>query len=286
MFQIWEHCYAKELKVNATEHPVLLTEHPNPSQADREKMTQIILEKFGAPSVFLAFKPVLSLYAAGLYDGVVLQMGYGATHAVPCTQGNPLNKESLRLNLGGCDLDGFMKELLEKKGTVINDVDSVTSLKESVCSVALSFDEQVASAVPKSFKLPDGTEISVTDEQFRCPEALFQPSLLANDSPGVPQLLHNAVMQCEEDVRKKLYSSVVIAGGNSLLPGIADRLKKELEALVSPPYKVGIIKSPSSEHSSFIGASILTSLESFESIWLTKKEYEEAGPAIVHKKFV
>ena len=249
-------------------------------------MTEIILEKFGAPSVFLAFKPVLSLYSAGLYDGLVLQMGYGATHAVPCTQGNPLNKESVRLNLGGCDLDGFMKKLLEKKGTVIDDVGSVSSLKESVCSVALNFDEQVAGAAPKTFKLPDGAEISVTDEQFRCPEALFQPSLLANDSPGIHQMVHDAVMQCEEAVRKKLYSNIVIAGGTSLLPGVADRLKKELEALVSPSFKVGFMETTSPKHSGFIGGSILTSLESFESIWLTKKEYEEAGPAIVHKKFV
>lgn len=194
ILKIWEQCFSKELKVDPKEHPILLTEHPNPSKPDREKMTQIILEKFDAPSVFLAFKPVLSLYAAGRYDGVVLQSGYGATHAVPCTNGNPLNKESIRLNLGGHDLDAFMKKLLEEKGTLIANIDSVVGLKESVCSVALNFDEQVGSSAPKVFKLPDGTEISITDEQFRCPEALFQPSLFGSDSPGIHCMLHNAVM--------------------------------------------------------------------------------------------
>lgn len=67
---------------------------------------------------------------------------------------------------------------------------------------------------------------------------------------------------------------------------MADRLQKELKTLAPPSSGVTVINSPLSQFSSFIGASILTSLENFESIWLTKKEYEEAGPAIVHKKFV
>ena len=34
----------------------------------------------------------------------------------------------------------------------------------------------------------------------------------------------------------------------------------------------------------WIGGSILTSLSTFDSMWVTKQEYNESGPSVVHRK--
>lgn len=288
--QIWSHAFT-ELHVPPTERPLLLTEHPLPPKADREKITQIMLETFNVPAVFLAFKPVLSLYAAGKMNGVVLQSGYGATHALPCHEGNPLNDAALRLNLAGRDLTEYLTKLLSTRGCSFPDHDIVRNIKENLCYVALDFEKEKATAassssLEKNYELPDGEKITIGSERFCCTEALFQPSFLGIDSPGIHQMTHNAIMKCNEDIRKNLYANIVLAGGSTLHLGITERMKKELSALA--PSTVDVMSSPAQapHHSAFIGASILTSLPTFKELWLSKKEYEEAGPSIVHTKFV
>ena len=292
LLQIWSHAFS-ELHVPPVERPVLLTEHPLPTKADREKMTQIMLETFNVPAVFLAFKPVLSLYAAGKMNGVVLQSGYGATHALPCYEGNPLNDAALRLNLAGRDITDYLTKLLSGRGCSLPDHRIVNNIKESLCYVALDFEKEKATAasgssVEKNYVLPDGKTIAIGSELFCCTEALFQPSLLGIDSPGIHQMMHNAIANCKENIRENLYANIVLAGGTTLLPKITERMEKELSAFAPPTADVKIMSSPAKapHHSAFIGASILTSLPTFKDLWLSKKEYEEAGPSIVHTKFV
>ena len=72
MEQIWHHTFYNVLRVAPEEHPILLTEPPLNSRANREKMTQIMFETFNAPAFFLANTAVLALYASGRTTGVVL----------------------------------------------------------------------------------------------------------------------------------------------------------------------------------------------------------------------
>ena len=67
--------------------------------------------------------------------------------------------------------------------------------------------------------------------------------------------------------------------------GIADRLSKELTALAPASMKVKIIAPPERKYSVWIGGSILSSLSTFQSMWISKAEYDESGPAIVHRKW-
>lgn len=45
-----------------------------------------------------------------------------------------------------------------------------------------------------------------------------------------------------------------------------------------------IIAPPERKYSVWIGGSILASLSTFQQMWITKQEYDEAGPSIVHRK--
>merc|ERR1711920_155448 len=136
----------------------------------------------------------------------------------------------------------------------------------------------------KTYELPDGNVIAVGSERFRCPEVLFQPSLVGKEASGIHEATFRSIMQCDIDVRKALYANVVLAGGTSLFQGIGERMTKELSALVPPTMKIKVIAPPERKYSVWIGGSILSSLTTFQQMWVSKEEFDESGPGIVHRK--
>merc|ERR1719458_1024546 len=91
-------------------------------------------------------------------------------------------------------------------------------------------------------------------------------------------------MKCDVDIRKDLYANTVMSGGTTMYPGIADRMQKEITALAPSTIKIKIIAPPERTYSVWIGGSILASLSTFQQMWISKQEYDECGPSIVHRK--
>ena len=142
-------------------------------------------------------------------------------------------------------------------------------------------DEILSLVIPQ---LPDGQSIRVANERFRCPEAFFQPSFLGMENAGIHETTYNSIMKCDVDIRKDLYANTVLSGGTTMYPGIADRMQKEITALAPSTMKIKIIAPPERKYSVWIGGSILASLSTFQQMWISKQEYDESGPAIVHRK--
>uniref|UniRef100_A0A2K6PKS7 Actin alpha 1, skeletal muscle n=1 Tax=Rhinopithecus roxellana TaxID=61622 RepID=A0A2K6PKS7_RHIRO len=94
----------------------------------------------------------------------------------------------------------------------------------------------------------------------------------------------DGIMKCDIDIRKDLYANNVMSGGTTMYPGIADRMQKEITALAPSTMKIKIIAPPERKYSVWIRGSILASLSTFQQMWITKQEYDEAGPSIVHRK--
>ena len=82
-------------------------------------------------------------------------------------------------------------------------------------------------------------------------------------------------MKCDVDIRKDLYANIVLSGGTTMFPGVGERMTKELVALAPSTMKIKVVAPPERKYSVWIGGSILSSLSTFQSMWISKAEYDE-----------
>ena len=313
---VWHRIFHDELRVAPKEHPVLLTEPPLNLKANREKMAQVMFETFNVPALCIADPAVLAALAAGCSTGVVLCSGDELTTVTPIFEGQPIVHATVRVERGfaGKDLTDWMAKLLIERGLHVaahnfmspgtlyphptGNPRTTRDIKEKLSYVALNFDEECqAAAQPttcqKSYSLPHGGKVTIGSERFRCPEALFRPSLLGlheNDGllgKGVDEHVYDAIMKCPSELHSKLFSNVLLSGGNTMFKGFAERLSKELTARAPAAMQVRVIAPRGREHSVWTGGCMLSSRSTWigsstRRMWILKQDYDEMGPSIVH----
>lgn len=291
MTKVWSETFY-ELGTFPKDHPaVLLTEPMGNPKGNREQMTQLMFEHHRAPAVYISTPAVLSLYSQSLTTGVSLDSGDAFTYVVPINDGDVLPNGIRKVDVAGRDLtDYFMKILMDRKCSQNIEMEFCKELKEKLSYTTLNYEQEMKKAaesadLEKSYKLPNGETITVKEERFRCPESLFCPTLLDKKGVGIHEAIQNCISTCDEDLHKDLYSNIVLSGGSTMFKGIVNRLQRELTDLApSNATNVKVIAPPKRRDSVWIGGSILASLSTFKEMWISKQEYEEFGPRIVHTK--
>ncbi|KAK3176370.1 hypothetical protein OEA41_007693 [Lepraria neglecta] len=283
---VFQHTFTNGLRAKPSEHNVLFTEPPLNPKIKREKTAQIAFEAFEIPGTYIGIDGVLAMYAAGHTSGLVLDSGYDVTHAIPVFEEYSMPHSVKRLDLAGNDLTNYMATLLAEQGTSLitsTEKEIAREIKESVCYVSYDVDSEQADNSTE-YTFPDGNVLSVGEARYRVPEALSNPALVGKEAQGIHQVVFNSVTKCDTNIQKDLFANIILSGGNTMFPNLENCLLTEITNLVPASTKAEVIAPPERNYSTWIGGSILSSLSTFENMWITKAEYEEEGPSVVHCK--
>ncbi|EFC47817.1 predicted protein, partial [Naegleria gruberi] len=137
-----------------------------------------------------------------------------------------------------------------------------------------------------SYELPDGNIIALGSERYKTSEILFQPNLIGMEVGGIHENIFTSIRKSDLDIRKELYSNIILSGGSTLFNGIVERLDNELRELSHSSMNIRIIAPPDRKYTAWLGGSIFSQLSTFPSMRITLEEYEESGFNIIHRKSI
>ncbi|ENN76427.1 hypothetical protein YQE_00495 [Dendroctonus ponderosae] len=178
--------------------------------------------------------------------------------------------------------------LLRKEGIIFRttaEFESVRTLKEKACYLSNNpVKEESGESESINYTLPDGSVIKVGHSRFRAPEILFKPDLIGEECEGLHEVLVYSIEKSDLDLRKVLFKNIVLSGGSTLFKGFGDRLLSEIKRLSPKETQIKISAPQERLYSTWIGGSILASLDTFKKMWISKREFDEEGQRAIHRK--
>uniref|UniRef100_A0A6G3MFT1 Alpha-centractin (Trinotate prediction) n=1 Tax=Henneguya salminicola TaxID=69463 RepID=A0A6G3MFT1_HENSL len=222
-------------------------------------MIEHLFEVLSVPAICLANSSVLSLYGNGFHTGCVLDSGAGVTSAISVCEGYSLTHSSQRINIAGNSVSDFLQKNLFREGHYFSPKFSshtLNELKHNVCQITpipynIDSISDYSASVP--YTLPDGSIINIGRSRIISTEVLFRPFIIGDESPAIHQLIYDSIKLADPEVRKKLYSNIVLSGGNTLFQGTQDRLLYEMKLLTGNQCNLKIYSSKRRITSAFKG---------------------------------
>jgi len=289
MKAIWLHSFFNEMREEPKESAVFITDPDKDPKINKEKIAQIFFEEFKVPAIYMTNPGILSLYASGLTTGVAVDCGDCLTLCVPGHEGMADSKAMSKKYFGGRILTNYLVQLLNERENIFQtggEQYNVKSIKEKACFVALDSDNVSKEGLDHLYTLPDGSQITLSNERYMACEALFKPELAVGKvEEGLHTFIMNSINKSDESLHSSLLSNVVLAGGTTLFPGLKERLEKELSALAPEGMAVSVKAPEGREYSAWLGGSLMATLSTFKCMWLSQADYKENGSAIIGSKF-
>ncbi|KAK7401471.1 hypothetical protein VNO78_12983 [Psophocarpus tetragonolobus] len=265
--------------------PICHYDDTESAKASRQQLKEAIyasLFDLNVPVVCAVNQATLALYAAKRTSGIVVNIGFQVTSIVPILNGKVMRKVGVEVvGLGALKLTGFHRERMQLNNLNFQSLYTVRTLKEKLCYVALDYEAELLKDTKASFQAAGEGLFTLSKERFQTAEVLFQPHLAGVQAVG----LHQAIALCVEHCHSAdlagdsdWYKTIVLSGGTACLPGLAERIDKELHALL-PPYMSNGIKitpPPYGADTPWFGAKIIANLSTFPGHWcVTKKQFRQ-----------
>jgi actin len=261
-----------------------MTIPPTATKNHRDTMLRIMLYKLSAYSVYIVPSSVLALMATGKTTGLVIESGHGCTYAVPIYETSIVKTAVRKIDFAGNDVTEhmmtFISNKLPRKSRHYLIRSTSAEIKEKHGFVTLEFEKELPHVSP--IVLPD---MKIERERTEGPETLFNPAKMKEDHLSIQQIAYDAIMNCDEEMRKDLCDNIVLCGGNTMFPGFVERFQKELRKLVPMSLNIKVHAPPDRANLAWIGGSILGRSRVFERMWITKQEYSEIGTKIADWKW-
>mmetsp|Transcript_66914 Transcript_66914/g.160230 ORF Transcript_66914/g.160230 Transcript_66914/m.160230 type:complete len:390 (-) Transcript_66914:35-1204(-) len=304
MEAIWDHTWERlGLPEDFSELRVVQTEAALNPRGNREKIVEVMFEKYGFGAVNMSVQAILALTARGSNTGFVVDSGDGVTHLVPVTQGYLQPNLVQRMDLAGRQVTSHLMKLLVGQGHPLNartDFETVREMKQRLCYVAHDFaaEQRLAretTVVDRTYTLPDSRVLRIGAERFVAPEVIFQPGLIGHDGKGLSELVYETIRKSDIDLQKQYFKSIILSGGTTMFPGMSTRLEKDISQLYFEKvlqrdksrrsmFSVRVDDPPFRQNMVFQGGSILAQAYSSEHPWwITRAEFMEGGAAVIER---
>ncbi|XP_066349891.1 actin-related protein 8 isoform X1 [Miscanthus floridulus] len=254
------------------------TQSARASRKQYKETLYSVLFDMNVPAVCAVDQAVLSLYASKRTSGIVVHIGFNTTSVVPIFQGRVMYEIGVEtVGQGALKLTGFLKELMQRRNISCESLYTVRAIKEKLCYVAADYEAELRKDTQASCEVDGEGWFTLSEERFKTPEILFQPHMGGMRAMG----LHKAVALCMDHCYTSgtvgddsWYKTVILAGGSSCLPGLPERLEKELHQFLPPYISEGIRVLPPSfgTDSAWFGAKMISNVSTFTEAWCVKKK--------------
>ncbi len=88
---------------------------------------------------------------------------------------------------------------------------------------------------------------------------------------ALPEMISSSISKVDIDIRSQLYKNIVLAGGNTLIKGVPERIINETKKAAPKNSRIAAFAPNSRKNSCFNGALIISNLGSFKGMWVTKQ---------------
>jgi actin, other eukaryote len=298
-----QHLWQKEIKAETSTYSVYFGARFLDKKGYREKLLEYFLEELRVPGFYASSTGLLNLYGSGRSSGSVLDSGaYNST--VTVSQDGLLNEyQEINLPLGGRDIDHRIKTLVDPQ---VEDREFIQNIKCNKCRlevtpkiklplpdavpvvpvapVAPMEPEETMIESPANYTLPDGSVVQIKQELINLPEILLFPNKIGLRRPGLQDMLYESILKSDYEHRGELLANLVACGGNFMIPGLQGKMHELLAAMIPSNLRAKFDDIENPQILGWTGGTIVASLNSFQSNWITKQMLLEQGPSVILRK--
>ena len=234
--------YFQYLLVNPKERRVVVCDSMLKPIEIRNLIAKILFKHFEVVSVVFMPSHLLALFTCGLSSGLVVDVGFSETVAVPVyEQGTILNGLEF-IDLAASSLHEHINSHIIESGFVLVENQEKPArdyVKNLDCRVLEDITVRCCfvgrrdcdlKAVPVKYPLEGGITLNI-DGVLRAHAAdlLFQGD---EEGKSIATLILDSILKCPIDCRKTLAENIVLVGGGVMMPGFESRLMAELKHLL------------------------------------------------------